>query len=224
MPQKMGVLYKNNIVTDTKVNVLVVDDHKMICDSIAALLEKSDFVNKTYVAYSGEVALSAIKSSQIHITLVDARMPGMSGIDLMRYMQKNYPSLKIVAMTSFDETATLKELLSLNPRGILLKRSTDATEIKQCVQHLVEERNYYSTETLVRLREIDPINFRITSFNAREKEIIQLLCIGKSTKEIAIKLKLSVTTIEDYRKELLRKAGTKNTAELIAYTHRNGLI
>lgn len=205
-------------------NVLVVDDHRLICDSIAALIEKCDLAYKVYTAYSAEDAISSIRSYSIQMALVDARMPDMSGVDLMRFLQKNYPSLKFVAMTSFDETATLKELLTLKPNGILLKQSTGAIDIRDCIAQIMRGQTYYSADALSRLRNIDPLSFPTLSFGKREKEILSLLSKGKVTKEIAERLTLSPTTVEDYRKELLRKTETKNTPELIAYLHRNGLL
>lgn len=223
LPLKMGALCKNYFVQKNW-NVLVVDDHKLICDSIAALIEKSTLANKVYAAYSGETALNKIKSNSIQLALIDARMPEVSGIDLMLFLQKTYPLLKLVAMTSFDEPATLKELLSLKPNGILLKQSTGADGIRACVQKVMQGETYYSEDALIQLRNIDPQRFPSVSFGKREKEIMQLLSKGKVTKEIAEELKLSPATVEDYRKELLRKTETRNSPELIAYMHRNGLL
>ncbi|MBS1506528.1 MAG: response regulator transcription factor [Bacteroidetes bacterium] len=207
-----------------KSNVLVVDDHKLICDSIAALIEKTNLVSKVFSAYSGEVAIDKIKSNSVQIALVDARMPGISGVVLMQALRKNYPALKIVAMTSFHETATLKELLSIKPNGILLKQTTGADDIRVCVQTILGGETFYSEDILIDLRKIDLLQFSSVAFSKREKEIMQLLSKGKVTKEIAEELKLSPATVEDYRKELLRKTETRNSPELIAYMHRNGLL
>jgi|GEM_PF-1230612 len=223
LPLKMGVLCRNLFVIKPW-NVLVVDDHKLICDSIAALIEKCDLVDKVYAAYSAVDAIGIVRSSSIQMMLVDARMPGMSGVDLMRSLQKSYPSLKFVAMTSFDETATLKELLTLKPNGILLKQSTGASDIHNCIAQIRLGQTYYSADALSRLRNIDPLNFPTLSFGKREREILVLLSQGKVTKEIAEDLNLSAATVEDYRKELLKKTATKNTPELMVYLHRNGVL
>lgn len=222
-PENGGSLYKK-LPVPKNWNVLVVDDHKLICDSIAALIEKSGLVGKAFTSYSAASAIQIVKTNSIQMALIDARMPEMSGVDLMRFLQKSFPSLKYVAMTSFDETATLKELLGLKPNGILLKQSTGAEDIRTCVQKIIQGETYYSEDALIRLRNIDPLRFSSVSFGKREKEIIALISKGKVTKEIAEELKLSAATVEDYRKELLRKTETKNTPQLMAYLHRNGLL
>ncbi|GHN00448.1 DNA-binding response regulator [Cytophagales bacterium WSM2-2] len=206
------------------VQALVVDDYKAVCEGLAALVEKTGLFDKVFVAFTGEQALEILKTKWIHLAMVDARMPGLSGIDLIKLKHKMYPSLKVVAMTSFDEEATLKEIWLAKVNGILLKRSTDANEIKECLQQVSEGERYFSHEIRDMIRGFNPIDEATPSLTTREKEILRLVCVGNSTKEIAAHYKLSVSTVEDYRKEMLRKTKSKNTPELVAYAHRNGLV
>ena len=202
---------------------MVADDHKSVCEGLAALVEKTGLFDKVFAAFTVEQALEIFKTQWIHVALIDARMPGMGGIELIKLKHQLFPSMKAVCITSFDEEDTLKEIWSTQVNGILLKRSTDANEIKECLQQVVNGGQYFSPE----IREMVD-NFRLAEskplLTPREKEILHRICIGQSSKEIAIYFKLSVTTVEDYRKSMLKKAKVKNTPELVDYAHRNGLI
>lgn len=203
---------------------LVVDDYKAVCEGLAALVEKSELFDKVYVAFTGEQALEILKTKWVHLAMIDARMPGLSGIELIKLKHKMYPSLKVVAMTSFDEEDTLKEIWSAKVNGILLKRSTDANEIKECLRVVFGGERYYSPEITELVKGFSLGEEPKPLLTVREKEILHLICGGKSTKEIAAHYKLSVSTVEDYRKEMLRKTKAKNTPELVDYAHRNGIV
>jgi DNA-binding NarL/FixJ family response regulator len=202
---------------------LVADDHKSVCEGLAALVEKTGLFEKVYTAFTGEHALELFKTKWIHVALVDARMPGMGGIELIKLKHQLFPSMKVICITSFDEEDTLKEIWASHVNGILLKRSTDAGEIRECLQQVIAEGQFFSPEIRglidnFRSEEAKPL------LTVREKEILHRICIGQSSKEIALHFNLSVTTVEDYRKSMLRKAKVKNTPELVDYAHRNGLV
>lgn len=203
---------------------MVADDHKSVCEGLAALVEKTGLFEKVFTAFTGEQALEIFKTKWIHVALVDARMPGMGGIELIKLKNQLFPSMKVICITSFDEEDTLKEIWASHVNGILLKRSTDANEIRECLQQVIEEGQYFSPEVRAMVD-----NFKLHEeskplLTPREKEILHRICIGQSSKEIATHFKLSVTTVEDYRKSMLRKAKVKNTPELVDYAHRNGLV
>jgi len=206
-------------------NVLVVDDHKMVCEAIAALVEKSGLAGKVFSSVTTQYALEIIKNNHIHIAIIDARMPGVSGIELASILVKKYPLIKVIGMTSYDEDDTVVEMLQVGVHGILLKRNTGSEEIRYCLQEVIAGKNYFTPEVQTKLsqneydlRKVGP------RFTRRETEIIKLITRGLSTKQIAATLQLKDSTIEEYRKMMLSKTGTKNTAELITFTLRNGLL
>lgn len=209
----------------TQNRFLVVDDHKMVCTAIAALVEKSMSVARVFTALNAQEALALIKNNHIHAALIDARMPGISGLALAVTILKEHPTTKVIGMTSFDEDETVIEMLRTGMHGILLKRNTAGPEISQCLTEVLAGRNYYTPEVQARLAKngYDLLKPRLR-FNKRESEILHLICEGQSTKQIAERLHLKDTTIEDYRKEMLRKVNAQNTAELVAFALRNGLL
>jgi len=205
-------------------HALVVDDHKSVCEGIAALVERTGLIEKVFTAFTGESALEIFKTQWIHIAIIDARMRGMSGIELIKNVHKLFPKIKVIAITSYEEKDTLKEIWSAQVNGILLKRSTDAQEIKSAIQEVLNGQAYLSPEVSALIDKSDFLANAKTKLSLREHEILLGICGGRSTKEIASDQKLSVNTIEDYRKEMLHKTKTKNSAELVAYAHRNGLV
>lgn len=206
--------------------VLVVDDHRMVCDALVALIEKTGLCRKALPAYSGEEGLSILKQEHIAIALVDIRMPGLSGSELVRIIEEEYPTVKVVGMTSFDDEETIQEMLQLNLAGILLKRSTTNREIITCLKMVSEGKVYLAdgVRQFIESKQLNPIRVPRTNFTQREMEVLSLLSEGQSSKLIAEQLNLKPSTIEDYRKGMLKKTSTKSTAGLVAFALRNGLL
>jgi len=206
-------------------HALVVDDHKMVCEAIAALVEKSSLVNKVHLAFSGEQALEMLRMKSIKVALIDARMPGISGLDLFKVIFHEYQSISVIGMTSFEDD-TVMDMLRSPVQGILLKSNTNGIEITHCLSEILNGRIYFTPEVQAKINngEYNLLQRSRTILTKREQEILVCISQGKSAKEIAVKLGLKVTTIEDYRKAMLRKTQTSNVAELMAFAHRNGLL
>ena len=211
---------------EKKMHVVVADDSKMFCESLAALLEKLPGIHHVYKAYDGKETLDLFSKYHIDVALLDVRMPVMDGLEAAEVILKDYPSTKIIGMTSFDEETTLLDLLHVGVHGILLKRSANMAEVSLAIAEVMAGRNYFNAE----IRELIDRNINRLSgssrskFTPRELEVLYLTCEGIAAKGIAVKLDIGTATVEDYRKEMLRKTNTKNVAELVAFAHRNGLV
>ncbi len=211
---------------ERKMNVVVADDSKMFCESFAALLEKLPSIHHVYKANNGKEALALFRSYHVDVALLDVRMPLMDGLEAAEVILKDYPATKIIGMTSFEEETTLLDMLHVGVHGILLKRSATMAEVSLAIAEVMAGRNYFNSE----IRELIDHNInRLTEpsrskFTPREMEVLRLTCEGIAAKGIALQLGLSTATVEDYRKEMLRKTNTKNVAELVAFAHRNGLV
>jgi DNA-binding NarL/FixJ family response regulator len=205
--------------------ILVVDDHISTCEGLAALILQHEPTAKLFIAHHAQAALEIIHQHRIDAALIDARMPSMSGLELMLLLKQDYPSLKLIGMTSFDEDETIAALLRTGATGILLKRSMSGKEIIYCLQEVLAGRTYYTPEVQTRLAHHGYTFIKSAiRLSKRYQEMLRLLCEGLSTKQVADRLQLSESTIEAYRKEMLRKSNCKNTAELIAFALRNGLL
>lgn len=205
--------------------ILVVDDHTMVCEAMAVLVEKSEQINTVYTAFDAAQAMEVIRQHRVHAALIDARIPDVNGIALMTKLQKEYPSIKLIGMTSYDDDDTVIEVLRTGVQGFLLKRNASRHEVNHCLREVLAGNTYYTPDVQKRLsgNGFDLLKSPVR-FSAREWEVLRLICKGYATKQIADNLQLSAATVEDYRKSLLKKTSTKNTAELVSYAHRNGLL
>jgi DNA-binding NarL/FixJ family response regulator len=220
-----GVVFKIISIVGMKYRVLVVDDFVSVCDGLAAMIEKSEHVSKVFSAYNAAKALELVKQEKIHAAIVDARMPEVNGIALIRILQQEFPSIKLIGMTSFDDDDTVIAVLRTGVPGFLFKRSANTKEVNHCLKEVLAGNTYYTPEVQKRLSNngFDLLKSPV-HFSDREWEVLKLICQGYATKHIADNLHLSISTVEEYRKSLLKKTNTKNTAELVDYAHRNGLV
>ncbi len=206
-------------------HVLVVDDHKVVCEGLASLIANLKIVEKAYAAFNAAEALAIVRANKVDVALIDARMPETSGIALTEKIINEHPSVKIIGMTSFDEDETIVEMLQTGMHGILLKRNTGLDEVNQCILEVVSGRKYYTPEIQALLNNNGyNLTKPVVKFTGRELEVLQLICEGDVSKKIAEKLQLKDSTIESYRKEMLAKTATKNSAQLVSYAMRNGLV
>jgi DNA-binding NarL/FixJ family response regulator len=207
-------------------SVLVADDHQFMRESLRAMLEKVQFVTTIYEVEDGQQAIALLNQHAFDVLLLDIRMPGVDGFDVIEYHHKLELNTRIIALTSFDEEAMIFNLMRAGVAGILFKKTTHQQEIYTAISTVMEGKHYYHEKVNVVLdSKPDGLEHppRI-KLSAREFEIIALLCHGLSTKDIAEKLFLSEHTIEGYRKEIIKKTNTRNTNELIHYAVSNGIV
>ncbi len=203
--------------------VMVVDDHGMVVESLAAVLKTSGV--DVYTATSAGDALTLCKAYRIDVAFIDARMQPTSGIELIGIIHKKYPSVKIVGMTSFAEEPTISEFIHVGVVGFVAKAMLTREMATRCLQTVLAGEVFFSAEAKnimesVGIRKTLPN----THLSARELEIAMLLCHGNSAKEIAESLGISKNTVDDYKKTMLEKTQTKNSTELVSFLHRNGLV
>lgn len=204
--------------------VLVVDDHSMVGELMAAAFQGWPAVKSVSCCTSAEDALQRVRQHRPDIAFIDARMPGMSGFELIKQLKSGFPRMRLVGMTSFEEDETLAEMLQIGVHGLLLKRSTSRQEIRLCLEGVMAGRNYFSAQVTQRITASPKLLQPPPHLSSRELQILQLICQGYSTKQIADHVQLKEMTVDDYRKKMLSKTHTKNTAELVAFAHRNGLV
>jgi len=204
--------------------VLVVYDHSMVGELMAAALQDWNQIKSVSCSTSAEDALHRVRQHPPDIAFIDARMPGMSGFELIKQLKSGFPRMRLVGMTSFEEDETLAEMLQIGVHGLLLKRSTSRQEIRLCLEGVMAGRNYFSALVTQRITASPKLLQPPPHLSSRELQILQLICQGYSTKQIADHVQLKEMTVDDYRKKMLSKTHTKNTAELVAFAHRNGLV
>ena len=203
-----------------KIKLLIVDDHRILVAGLKKLFENSATVQVTGVAFSGKECRSAIIKELPDVILLDINLPDASGIDLCKEIKSQHPEIKIVALSSFNEYAIVRRMLENGASGYVVKNAMPE-EIKMSVEMAANNASFLCEEIdlLMRKRSKNPI-----WLTPREKELLKLIVDGFTNHEIAEKMFLGVETINSYRKNLLIKLGTKNTAILVRMALEEKLV
>ncbi len=218
-----------------KIRVYIADDHQLFIAGVKALLQDSVEVELIGEAENGKALLDMMENNQADVILMDINMPVMSGVDTTKKVKSLYPESKVLALTMFDDTLHINEMINSGASGYLLKNA-GKEELITAIKKVYNGEKYVSNEVSVKLIErmfnkerekstasANP-NVRKSELTKREIEIIKLIAQELTNVEIAAKLNNSPMTIITHRKNLLRKLGVKNTAGLIKYAMQNGLV
>ena len=209
--------------------ILIADDHEVARQGIRALLESHPGWEVCAEAKDGREAVELANNSKPDIALLDIGMPNLNGLDAARQILAMSPAIRILILTMHDAEQVVREVLAAGARGFVLK-SDAARDLVAAVDALQHRRTFFTTRVtqmvlngyLHQERESQPS--AKTVLTPREREVIQLLAEGKTSKEVAVALKLSVKTAETHRTNLMRKLDLHSVADLTLYAIRNGIV
>lgn len=205
-----------------KIKVLVVDDHPMVLEGMRSMLSQISFVELTGVAADAFEAIEKVKQDPPQIVLTDINMPEVSGIELTEKIKKEFPAVKVVAMSTFRERSYISQMIKNGASGYLIK-SASREEIEEALLSVHEGKLYMNLDISMAGIDIqDMANAPVLS--RREAEVLQLISDGLTNPQIAEKLFISLHTVDSHRKNLLTKFGVNNTASLIKMAAKNNLI
>lgn len=205
-----------------KIKVLIVDDHPMVLQGMKSMLAEISFVEMAGIASNAYEAVELIKSVLPQIVITDINMPEISGIELALKIRKEFPSVKIIAMSTFKERSYISQMVQNGASGYLVK-SASKEEIEEAILSVYEGKLYMSLD--INLSSPDKLETNtIPILSSREKEVLELIADGMTNPQIAAKLFLSQHTVDSHRKNLLVKLNVSNTASLIKLAARNNLI
>ena len=211
-------------------NIIIVDDHKIFRDGLLILLNHFDFVKVVGQASNGEEFLNLLEKIVPDIVLMDINMPKMNGIEATKIAVEKYPGLKVIALTTFFEDDYIEQMFSSGVEGYMLKRS-NIEDFEQAIKRVSEGGNYFSeeiikviTQNLYKTKAAENKKLSLPLLTSREKEILDLICIGLNNEQIAEAIFLSPKTIEKHKSSLFQKTGTFNTVNLVIYAFKNQLV
>jgi two-component system, NarL family, response regulator LiaR len=207
-------------------SVILVDDHRLFREGLKMLLENLDYIVKVDEAGNGKEFLDLLGTCQPDIVFIDIEMPVMDGITATQQALKHYPSLNIIALSMYGDENYYTKMISAGAKGFILKNS-GIQDIENAIQNVLAGNNYFSQEILNRL--INGIGKKNKApksedLSEREEEVLYHICKGLSNQEIADVLYLSKRTIDKHRENLLSKTKAKNTAGLVMYAVKNGIV
>lgn len=214
----------------SRVKVMIADDHPLVRGGLRALLERDNEFQVVAEAADGYEAIDLAVLHKPDVVLLDVGMPRLSGPDAAQSISQKVPSTRIVMLSMHSDEAYVLRALKAGARGYLLKASPEA-DVIAAVRAVAGGHAYFSpsiTKLLVEEYVIEArrrgVEDTYDLLSIREKEILQLLASGKTNREIADLLNISVATVETHRNNILQKLHLHNLAELILYAVRKGLI
>jgi len=204
----------------TKIKVLLVDDHSLVRRGFRRMLEDESDIAVIGEAGNGEEAVQLARELAPQVIVMDCALPGTSGLAATRRILETDPSKAILMLSMHSEDTLVRQALDAGARGYILKNAVDlelATAIRRVAAgEVVLDAQLAKPATLRGVRD--------AGLTARELEILQLIVNGKSNKEIADDLKLSVNTVAVHRANIMETLGIHKTAELVVYAIRHGLV
>ncbi len=208
--------------------VVLADDHALFRGGVRRILEEMEGVTVVGEAADGLALLELLKTVTPDLVLLDISMPALRGLEAIREIKKLCPQTQILMLTMHKEPAYLSQALAAGAAGYLLKQEADP-ELVQAVQRLRVGRSYLSPQIgeivpdLLRRRQ-EPGGEAKEVLTHREKEVLKLLAEGKTSKEIAEMLYISLRTVQNHRANLMRKLHIRRTADLVKYALQQGFL
>lgn len=205
-----------------KIKVIIVDDHPMVLEGMSAMLTQIEFVEIAGTAANAYEALQQIKLATPDIVITDINMPEISGIELALKIRKEFPAVKIIAMSTFKERSYISQMIQNGAAGYLVK-SASREEIEEAILSVYEGKLYMSLD--INLSTADKQELTdMPVLSSREKEVLVLIADGFTNPQIAGKLFISLHTVDSHRKNLLTKFAVNNTASLIKLAAKYNMV
>ncbi len=214
---------------DSKLNILLVDDHKIIIDGIITMLQDESHISSMEYALSGKEAIDKVNEEAPDLILLDINLPDKSGFEVCKEIKKQHPEVKIIALTMHDDSGYINKMIKNGVDGYILK-NTGKQELLKAINAVMNDGRYFSNEVIESLTAgtTVPKTPRTSDFiqklTRRETEILKLIVEEMTTEEISAKLFISASTVISHRKSLLRKLNAKNTAGLVKKVYEFGLL
>jgi DNA-binding NarL/FixJ family response regulator len=215
--------------------ILIADDHEVARRGIRSLLESHPGWDVCAEAKDGRDAVELATSTKPDLVLLDIGMPNLNGLEAARQILAINPNVAILILTMHDSDNVIREVLRAGARGFLLK-SDAGRDLVAAVEALESQKTFFTPRVSQMVldgflnrekkrSEIEDVaNPSGDLLTAREREVIQLLAEGRTSKEVAVTLNLSVKTAETHRTNLMRKLGLHSVADLTRYAVRNGIV
>lgn len=211
-----------------KIKILLVDDHKILRDGICSIVKGYPDMEVIGEAADGNIAMRLVKELSPDVVIMDISMPNLNGIDATRKIIADNPKIKVIALSMHHDKQFVSEIFKAGASGYLLKDCA-FDELEHAVRIVMDGKTYINPEIASLVIESLVSQPQATSQKAfslltdREREVLQLIAEGESTKEIASHLSVSSKTIESHRRQVMGKLNIRNVAELTKYAIREGL-
>jgi len=214
------------------VRILVADDHEIVRRGLRALLESQPNWEVVGEAVTGRDAVELARQFTPQVAILDVGMPDLNGLEATRQILKTVPQTEVLILTMHESEQVIREVLDAGARGYVLK-SDAGRDLIAAVDALCQHRTFFSSRVsdmllhayLRRPERAEPAaEVSRSRLTAREREIVQLLAEGKSNKEVAQSLNISIKTAETHRTNIMNKLDLHSITELVRYAVRNNIV
>lgn len=207
------------------IRILLVDDHTIVRQGLKLILSAQTDLQVVGEAANGREAVDLVQKLKPEVVLMDVAMPDLNGIEATRRIVEANPRLRVLVLSMHKEAVYVREILRAGARGYILKDAID-TELLNAVRSVARGDGYISPAVSgallsdYRQNVTDPIDL----LSGREREVLQLIAEGKTNKEIATRLNLSVYTVDSHRGKIMEKLNLHSTGELVRFAMKHGLV
>ena len=213
----------------TAMRILVADDHEVVRRGLQALLEAQPGWEVSGEAADGREAVEKARQLKPDVVIMDISMPQLNGLEATRQILKINPSARVLILTMHESDQIVHEVLDAGARGYVLK-SDAGRDLVGAVEALLRYNSFLSSKVAemvldgYRAMAAEDNKLMHDHLTPREREVLQLLAEGKSSKEVAVELGLSVSTAETHRTNIMRKLDLHSVSDLVRYAVRNNII
>jgi DNA-binding NarL/FixJ family response regulator len=213
-----------------EIKVAIADDHQIFRKGVILSLRAYPNLKFVLEADNGEELLERIPEIQPDVILCDLKMPKKDGIDTTKMITKNYPNIRVIILTMYEDERFVGHLMDCGAAGYLLK-STEPAEIQKAIKDVMRTGFYlnpFVNKVLIKKnyskQKINPSLTTEIVLSEREKEVLTLVCMEFTAAEIAAKMDISSRTVEAIKDRLMERFGVKNSVGLVFYAMKNSLI
>ncbi|MBA2563353.1 MAG: response regulator transcription factor [Chitinophagaceae bacterium] len=212
------------------VKVAIADDHKIFRKGVILSLRQFNNIKFVQEAENGQELINGLVESNPDVILMDLKMPVKDGIESTKYINKHFPSIRIIILTMYEDERFVGHLMDSGANGYLLK-STDPAEIKKAISDVMRTGFYlnnFVNRILIKKnyskQKFNPTLNKEVVISDREKEVLTLVCMEYTAQEISQKMEISARTVEAIKDRLMERFGVKNSVGLVFYSLKNSLI
>lgn len=198
------------------IRLAIAEDHQSLIDGIKLLLEYEDGISIVGSANDGEALLEIVAKKRPNVVLTDIRMPKLDGIEATKQIKKQYPEIKVLAFTMFDQTEAIQRMLNVGASGYILKNSA-LKDVYEAILTVYKGETYFDANINTNVLNSEAANKSKGVLTKRQIEILELIGQGKTSREIADLLFIGIHTVDTHRKNMVRILGLQGKGELMRY-------
>ncbi|MFT3678500.1 MAG: response regulator transcription factor [Chitinophagaceae bacterium] len=212
-----------------KIQVGIADDHSLLRNALANLINTFEGYSILFEADNGKDLRNKIMQHMVpDIVLLDVNMPEMDGFETTQWLHKNYPHIRVLALSMLSDEKTIIKMFRLGAKGYLLKNA-EPTELREALDSLMDKNvylsEYVSGKLVSGLQQTDlDASSREVVLNEKEREFLRWVCSELSYKDIAAKMYISARTADDYRQSLFNKLKVHSRVGLVMYAIKHGIV